>query len=69
LQNRSKESKSDFNLTKSNDLAKNFTTYVEYIVEFAHVMPSNMSQEALGGKDPKQLEWCLELEPFSTFSF
>lgn len=33
------------------------------------MMPSNISQEALGGKDPKDLEWTIEIEPFSTFSY
>jgi hypothetical protein len=56
-------------MTVANDLAKNLTCYVEYIVEFASVMPNNICKEALGGKDPMELEWCLELEPFSMFSF
>ena len=42
---------------------------IEYIVEFMHLMPSNLSSEALGGLQPKDLEWTLELEPFSTFSY
>lgn len=32
-------------------------------------MPSNLSKDALGGRDPFSLEWTLEIEPFSTFSY
>jgi len=28
-----------------------------------------MTVEALGGKNPEILEWTLEIEPFSTFSY
>lgn len=59
----------DYNLTKSKDLAKNFTEYVEYTVEFSHLMPNNFSTDALGGKDPMDLNWYLEVEPFSSFSY
>lgn len=45
------------------------TEAVEYVVEFNHIMPSNLSQIALGGRDPKTLQWSIELEPFSTFSY
>jgi hypothetical protein len=43
--------------------------FSEYQVEFHNIMPSNLSQKALGGRDPYELDWVLELEPFSTFSF
>jgi predicted ATP-dependent serine protease len=42
---------------------------IEYIVEFMHLMPSNLTPEALGGLNAKDLDWTLELEPFSTFSY
>ena len=32
-------------------------------------MPNNLSKIALGGTDPKDMKWTLELEPFSTFSY
>lgn len=56
-------------MTKSKDLAKNFTCYIEYIVEFSQIILNNFTTEALGGRNPKELDWTLELEPFSTFSY
>jgi hypothetical protein len=37
----------------------------EYVVEFNHVMIDNFSKVALGGKDPYEFLWNLELDPFS----
>jgi len=59
----------EYNLSKSKDLAKNFTEFVEYTVEFSHLMTSNFSVDALGGRDPMELDWYLEVEPFSSFSY
>ena len=53
----------------SKELQKNFQHYIEYIVEFTHLMPANMSTVALGGQSAKEHDWTLELEPFSTFSY
>jgi hypothetical protein len=33
----------------SKELQKNFQHYIEYIVEFTHLMPANLSTLALGG--------------------
>jgi hypothetical protein len=32
-------------------------------------MINNFSTEALGGLNPKELVWVIEVEPFSTYSF
>jgi hypothetical protein len=42
---------------------------IEYLVEFSHQMPNNISFAALGGQHPTEFEWTLEIEPFSSFSF
>lgn len=34
---------------KSKELQKNFQQYIEYLVEFASLMPNNLSRTALGG--------------------
>lgn len=61
--------KKEFFSTKSKELQRNYQQHIEYVVEFQHLMPNNLSSLALGGRDPKNLAWTLELEPFSTFSY
>jgi hypothetical protein len=43
----------DMTISKQKDLTKNFTEFIEYIIEFSHLMPNNFSQIALGGRDAK----------------
>jgi hypothetical protein len=43
--------------------------YIEYLAEFSNISKKNLSKDSLGGKDPKDFEWTLEIEPFSTFSY
>ena len=54
---------------KMRDLQKYFQEYVVYTVEFNHHPARNISSLSLGGRDPKILEWAIEVEPFSTFSY
>ena len=39
------------------------------MIEFTHLSKSNFGKDALGGRDFKQLDWTIEIEPFSTFSY
>lgn len=48
---------------------KNYMQLIEYVVEFSHLMPNNLSEAALGGRTAQMMSWTLELEPFSTFSY
>lgn len=50
-------------------LKDNSHQQVEYVVEFNNTVFKNFSQQALGDRDPYKLEWTLEIEPFSSFSF
>jgi hypothetical protein len=56
-------------VNKIKDFSKYFKSYTRYVVEFSHVAKSNITKLALGGRDPYQLEWILEIEPFSQFSY
>jgi len=40
-----------------------------YTLEFNHHPLRNLTPLALGGRDPKELDWSIEVEPFSNFSF
>ena len=42
---------------------------VQYVVEFNHMIIANVSKEAFGGRDPKDLSWTLQVEPFSSFGY
>ena len=41
--------------------------FVVYKIEFLQHMPNNFSQLALGGRDPTELMWQIEIEPFSSY--
>lgn len=43
----------------SKELQKNFQHWIEYIVEFTHLMPANLSPIALGGQSAKMHSWTL----------
>ena len=43
--------------------------FVEFIIQFNHIMPVNLSKAALGGVDPQDFSWTIEVEPFSQFSY
>ena len=52
-------------VSKMKDFSKYFKHYTRYVVDFNHVAKPNISQLALGGRDPYNLDWVLEIEPFS----
>ena len=56
-------------VSKMKDFSKYFKHYTRYVVDFNHVAKPNISQLALGGRDPYNLDWVLEIEPFSQFSY
>lgn len=56
-------------VSKMKDFSKYFKHYTRYVVDFNHVAKPNISLLALGGRDPYQLDWVLEIEPFSQFSY
>lgn len=53
----------------SEEESQEFKQYLRYVVEWNHLMPSNISTVALGDENPQSYEWKLEVEPFSTFSY
>lgn len=56
-------------VSKMKDFSKYFKHFTKYVVDFNHVAKPNISQLALGGRDPYLLDWVLEIEPFSQFSY
>jgi hypothetical protein len=42
--------------------------HLEYVIEFSHINPRNLSEESLD-RDPYQLQWSIEAEPFNKTQF
>lgn len=42
--------------------------HLEYVIEFSHINPRNLSEESLD-RDPYQIQWSIEAEPFNKTQF
>lgn len=56
-------------ISKMREVEKFFSQHVRYIVDFNNFPTNNITKLALGGRDPYELEWTLDVEPFSQFSY
>ena len=53
----------------SEEEKESYKKHLVYVVEWNHLMASNISTTALGDETPQSYDWKLEVEPFSTFSY